>query len=101
MKKVGVTVYLSSKINSGLNFFFSTCCLAESTVTNAHVPPMMLAIPNIAVPSNMPAIVIPNVPVASPHGILLFIFIILLLTVIYKLVSMRRHRANLCPRMHV
>lgn len=77
-KKSGDIVYLSSKINPGLNFFFSTCCLAEGAVTNAQVLPMMLAIPNIAVPPNIPTIVIPNVPVARPHGILLFIFIILI-----------------------
>lgn len=55
-----------SDINSGLNFFFSICCFAKSAVTKANAPPMILAIPNIAVPSDIPPIVTPKVPVASP-----------------------------------
>src|ERR671913_797816 len=75
-QKSWVIIYLSSNISSGFNFFFSICCFAKSAVNNANAPPVMLAIPNIAVPLKTLAIVMPKVPVARPHGILLFIFIV-------------------------
>ena len=75
--------HLSSNVNSGFNFFFSICCFVKSAVTRANAPPIILAIPNIAVPSNIPTIVMPKVPVASPP-----VFPYLrLLNVIYKLVT--------------
>ena len=80
--------YFSPIANSGLSFFFSICCLAKSVVTNANAPQVTLASPNSVVPLNAPAIVTPNVPMANPHGILLFVLFISFLTciVIYKLV---------------
>ena len=68
--------YFSPIANSGLSFFFSICCLAKSAVTNASAPQVTLVSPNSAVPLNAPAIVTPSVPIASPHGILLFILFI-------------------------
>ena len=65
--------YFNSIANSGLSLFFSICCLAKSAITNANAPLVKLANPNSAVPFSAPAIVIASVPIANPHGILLFI----------------------------
>ena len=65
--------YFSVIANSGLSFFFCICCFGRSAVTNANAPQVTLVSPSIAVPLNAPAIVTPSVPIANPHGILLFI----------------------------